>query len=819
MDDQEYLRLLERTFSADERKTMAANGMAMNDGSYPIASVADLSNAVQAYGRSPDQATKNHIIKRARALKRTDLLPKDWEGSTKESEDPESDDTLTERTGGVVFLEAVGKTGAEWDVLLITSGVSLNKVNYSPAVLREATSLYEGVAAYADHPDREGFERSIRDKVGAFRHVKFEERTVGGRVVEGITGRLKVVTPWLREALLEAHRAGEPDFYGLSHNVSADWNVVGGVKEVKRIYKVHSVDVVTDPAAGGRIERLVASNGGNTVELTPEQLQEMMAKAAEEGAKHALEQAAAAAAEATKTGNDPPPGGDGDPPAPTGDAAGGEQAAAQQTATAVADPPADGGNAGASEAAEALKEARALRDELRKRDTIARIDSELKEANLTQPSKDIVRKRLGELLERRWVEEADIRAVLQEQQQLEASLIQESHNPRGLGGTFRVGDDYRDKVVKGLDGWFDMQPVDGVKPVGSLKEAYCRFSGVDSWDFDAEVMMESFGGNYRSGRDHKRLMESMTTSSWGEIFADRLYIKLMKEYQASPYQDWQKLVSDYDDVPDFQTRHWARVGGYGNLPAVAEQGTYLPTTSPTDEEITFAITKRGFLDDVTFEMIVGDRLNKVRRLPAEMALAAARTLYRFVLDMITTDNAVMDYDSVALYNSAHNNTGTTALSVAGVDAVAVAMRSQTRYATTAEILGPRNMPRFIIVPNELESRAMRIVNPSDAYLYAVATPADTETVMDPQRFKNAGLEVIVYDHLTDATDWWVVADPSKVSTVVMGFLNGNREPELFAQDQPNVGSAFTADKVTYKIRHIFGGDIQDHRSVYRQVVA
>mgnify|MGYP001597718207 CR=1 FL=1 len=53
MDDQEYLRLLERTFSADERKTMAANGMAMNDGSYPIASVADLSNAVQAYGRSP----------------------------------------------------------------------------------------------------------------------------------------------------------------------------------------------------------------------------------------------------------------------------------------------------------------------------------------------------------------------------------------------------------------------------------------------------------------------------------------------------------------------------------------------------------------------------------------------------------------------------------------------------------------------------------------------------------------------------------------------------------------------------------------------
>ena len=45
------------------------------------------------------------------------------------------------------------------------------------------------------------------------------------------------------------------------------------------------------------------------------------------------------------------------------------------------------------------------------------------------------------------------------------------------------------------------------------------------------------------------------------------------------------------------------------------------------------------------------------------------------------------------------------------------------------------------------------------------------------------------------------------------------EPELFTQDQANVGSAFTADKISYKVRHVFGGEVQEHRSFYRQVVA
>lgn len=69
-----------RKFDQGKRDAMAKEGAAMPDGSYPIANRDDLSNAIQAIGRAKDQdATKRHIIARARALDAIDALPADWE--------------------------------------------------------------------------------------------------------------------------------------------------------------------------------------------------------------------------------------------------------------------------------------------------------------------------------------------------------------------------------------------------------------------------------------------------------------------------------------------------------------------------------------------------------------------------------------------------------------------------------------------------------------------------------------------------------------------------------------------------------------------
>jgi hypothetical protein len=68
-----------KDYSMDARRDMAASGMAMSDGSFPIANGGDLQNAIQSVGRASNYAAaKEHIVRRARALGMMDMLPEDW---------------------------------------------------------------------------------------------------------------------------------------------------------------------------------------------------------------------------------------------------------------------------------------------------------------------------------------------------------------------------------------------------------------------------------------------------------------------------------------------------------------------------------------------------------------------------------------------------------------------------------------------------------------------------------------------------------------------------------------------------------------------
>ena len=68
-----------RMVSEEQRMEMADEGNALPDGSYPIANVEDLKNAIQAFGRAKDPAAaKAHIMKRAKELGQEALIPEEW---------------------------------------------------------------------------------------------------------------------------------------------------------------------------------------------------------------------------------------------------------------------------------------------------------------------------------------------------------------------------------------------------------------------------------------------------------------------------------------------------------------------------------------------------------------------------------------------------------------------------------------------------------------------------------------------------------------------------------------------------------------------
>ncbi len=82
-DAAEYDREVARDFSTKERKKLAGQGKAMKDQSFPIKNEQDLKNAIRLAGNAKDPAAaRRHIIRRARALGLTRLIPDSWTKET-----------------------------------------------------------------------------------------------------------------------------------------------------------------------------------------------------------------------------------------------------------------------------------------------------------------------------------------------------------------------------------------------------------------------------------------------------------------------------------------------------------------------------------------------------------------------------------------------------------------------------------------------------------------------------------------------------------------------------------------------------------------
>jgi hypothetical protein len=222
-------------------------------------------------------------------------------------------------------------------------------------------------------------------------------------------------------------------------------------------------------------------------------------------------------------------------------------------------------------------------------------------------------------------------------------------------------------------------------------------------------------------------------------------------------------------------------------------------TSPTDEKATYAVTKRGGTESITLEMIKNDDVGVIRRIPMSLSRSAKRTLSKFVFDFIK-DNPVI-YDAVALYHATHNNLFTVALADASFAAHRLAMKNQTEM-DSGDPLGIG--PKYLLVPDDLEQTAFDMFR--------------RDTNNDETFVQSLKPTVIPVWYWSDANDWATVADPNDIPFLEIAFLDGNEEPELFVQDNPNVGSMFANDTVTYKQRHIYGGNVTDYRGSTKAVV-
>ena len=656
------------------------------------------------------------------------------------------------------LVEAAGTAaGVTWEADIIRAGLAkASKYFYSDALLRESAPLFDGARIFikGDVEHLRGAGKDVRQLVGWVETPRFIEGAANapdtGRIVA--TVQLPGLPEETRTLFVEAAKAGRTGLVGLSIDVfgKSKREQRGGkpVLAATKFSKINSVDLIVEPGAGGGLVRLVEAADPNHQEDAEMALKERMLEAikAKNPAKAATIDLATISDEELETAY--------------------REAVA---APAPAAPPPKKGEGNF-----------ATLDDLRMIEARATARVKIAESTLPLAAKDKLR--AGFETRERFTE-ADIDAAITGEREYLARFTESGHvRMGGLVGDISV-EDRTVKMADMLDAFFDPAHKNH-RDVGSFREAYIEFTGDRMItgrlaDCDRSRMREAGGTNFR---------EALDSTSWADALGNSITRRMQAVYLGeTDLQAWRK-VATLGRANDFRTQERFRVGGYGNLPTVAEGAAYAALTSPGDDKATYAATKRGGLETVTREMIMNDDVNTISRIPLELALAAGNTLYEFVFDFFSTNPTI--YDGVALYHATHGNLFATALSAAQFSAHRLAMLKQTR-AGSAKRLGVA--PAFALVPFEQEETAFDLFH--------------RDTNLDPTFVQSLKPQVIGVSYWTDANDWVTVASPTRLPVVEISFVNGQEEPELFVQDMPNVGSMFSNDKLTYKIRHEYGGAV------------
>lgn len=667
------------------------------------------------------------------------------------------------------FIEAVAgqdgqPAGLKWRIRVIRAGKSGNNNFYPDAVLREAAPLFDGVRVFvksdAEHIKGQG--KSFTQLIGQLSDARFVE----GQGKD--SGEIQATLTLLASAgevpakLREAYDAGMSDLFGFSIDADAMTQKRGNLREATRFTKIHSVDLIIEPGAGGELINLIEALHTDSQDQADMKIKQRMIEAIKQANNgklpddlnadddEALELAYREALVKDNAADTQKPG-----------AAGVEPDAADQLAAKI-------------RLVEAQAEARYL----------------LKNTDLPEPVLDKLKKQFG--ADQTFTIEQVREAITTERTVL--AKLTESGHVTGLGGTRTEHQaDRADKVKTMLDDFFDPR-----KRAVSFRECYADITGDRGvtglmQHCDARRLREALGG------EHFR--EAISAATFGNILGDSITRAMVREYNAlENYNDWRALV-DVVPITNFRTQERTRMGGYGNLPAVAENGPYTALTSPGDEVAKYAVTKRGGKETISLETIANDDVGAIRKVPKRLSVSAKRTLYEFVLDFLATNPTI--YDTVALFHAvSHANLGTAALDATSFAAARLAVKSQTEK----DSLKPLGLIlKHLYVPAELEETAFN--------LFVRGTNND-ETFVQSRK-----PTVHVVDYWTDANNWYATADLMETPLIELGFYNGNEEPELFVQDMPTQGSLFSNDQIVYKIRHIYGGNVLDYRGFYGAVVA
>lgn len=621
------------------------------------------------------------------------------------------------------LIESKDKEGKDWEVCIIQAGASLNDRIYPADVLKKAADkgLFENVKAFAYefNPDKFnhlpdtirarvpfGFVKNLVGWYDKTRYGTFKDES--GQTQEGILGRFHVddAAEWLRKRLKDAWDHAKKTLLGFS--IDGDGVIKEIVKFGKKLSRVdeikhiQSVDVVTHPAAGGHLRRLLASIDSEEEEMNwlkelyekiktlkeelidgvdPENITEeqefkfikFLVESEDFPPKDKIEEAVPFVVatmdrlismlkgdkvqEALKlltdlkgkmTKYDYPSVAKyyGYPAAK----ASAQTPSATPPVTPPAQPPAQNIPEDVQKKIDEFNQKSAELDKIlasaKKNTSEVLLNKKLDESDLPEP----IKKKLRAQFKDQTVEEAKITESIKMEKDTLGELSK-SGKVSGLGGTkIDVQLDGGDKVLAAVDKMFGNDVEEKFKDVPaftSIKECYRKFHPEDS----------RITGNIDRRSHFTRLTENITTGDFTYALTVSMTKRAAKEFKIIEFP-FEPFVSEVG-VDNFKQQEVIKWGGFSTLPTVAERGTYGDLYEPHDERAVYTPGKKGGIVYVTRETIKNDDLRYIQKLPAKIGRAARRTRNRDVSQLITANGTYGPTNST-LFSTLFDNYSTDA---------------------------------------------------------------------------------------------------------------------------------------------------------------
>ena len=366
-----------------------------------------------------------------------------------------------------------------------------------------------------------------------------------------------------------------------------------------------------------------------------------------------------------------------------------------------------------------------------------------------------------------------------------------SQSAAGHPARIQVTRDSGDSVMAGIGEMLHAR----INPGTAIGEAGQQYRGYSLMEC-VRIFSESRGIN-TAGRSKSDLvaMAMHSTSDFPLLFSNLANKSLDAAYQEEPHT-WKPLARQRN-LPDFKNATDLVIAADLAPVQLLEGGEYQAGTLK-EAQATWKLSTYARKICISRAAIINDDLSALERTPEYLGRGFRRLESNLVWALIT-GNAITSVDGAALFAAGHNNTGTGAIGIAGVNAAKKAMRKQTDISGVTVNL----TPDYLVVPTDLEATALQFLYPTG---YA---PSALTGQNGPNVYAGA-MQLIVEPRLDgSAVQWYAACAPSKVEGLVYGYLADEPGPTIVSVPERD------PDGLTLLARFDFGCAVKDFRGFYR----